>query len=43
MLAQPAQSVAELQAAVAGVPAAARPGAVVEALAGLRQDGLLAT
>ncbi len=43
MLARPHQSVAELEAAVAGVPAAARPGAVVEALASLRRDGLLAT
>jgi len=41
MLASPGQSLAELERAVAAVPAAARPGAVVEALAGLRQDGLL--
>ena len=43
MLARPDQSAAELEGAVAAVPAAARPGAVVEALAGLRREGLLAT
>jgi A/G-specific adenine glycosylase len=41
MLADPGQELAELERAVAAVPAAARPGAVAEALAGLRQDGLL--
>jgi A/G-specific adenine glycosylase len=41
MLARPGQSFAELERAVAAVPAAARPGAVAEALAGLRGDGLL--
>ena len=41
MLDRPEQSVAALERAVAGVPAAARPGAVAEALAGLRRDGLL--
>ena len=43
MLARPDQSAAELEGAVAAVPAAARPGAVVEALAGLRREGLLTT
>jgi A/G-specific adenine glycosylase len=41
MLAGPDQSAAELEEAVAGVPAAARPGAVAEALAALRREGLL--
>jgi A/G-specific adenine glycosylase len=41
MLAQPGQDFAELERAVAAVPAAARSGAVAEALAGLRRDGLL--
>ena len=41
MLEHPDQSAAALERAVAGVPAAARPGAVAEALAGLRRDGLL--
>jgi hypothetical protein len=41
MLARPDQSVAELEGAVAGVSAAGRPGAVVEALAALRREGLL--
>ena len=41
MLDEPEQGAAALERAVAGVPAAARPGAVAEALAGLRRDGLL--
>ncbi|MGO8687301.1 MAG: A/G-specific adenine glycosylase [Candidatus Dormibacteria bacterium] len=41
MLADPGRSIAELERAVAQVPAAARPGAVAEALAGLRRDGVL--
>ena len=41
MLDRPERSAADLERAVARVPAAARPGAVAEALAGLRQDGLL--
>jgi A/G-specific adenine glycosylase len=43
MLARPDQSVPELERAVAGIPAAARPGAVVEALAALRRERLLTT
>jgi hypothetical protein len=43
MLARPDQSAAELEGAVAGVPAAARPRAVAEALAALRREGLLTT
>ncbi len=41
MLARPDQSVAALERAVAALPAAARPGAVVEALAALRREGLV--
>jgi hypothetical protein len=41
MLARPDQSVAELERAVAALPAAAQPGAVVEALAALRREGLV--
>jgi len=41
MLAGPELSFAELERAVTRVPAAERPGAVAEALAGLRRDGLL--
>jgi A/G-specific adenine glycosylase len=41
MLARPELSVAELERAVAAIPAAARPGAVAEALAALRREGLL--
>ena len=41
MLARPDQSVAALDRAVAALPAAARPGAVVEALAALRREGLV--
>jgi A/G-specific adenine glycosylase len=43
MLARPELSIAELERAVAAIPAAARPGAVVEALAALRREGLLTT
>jgi A/G-specific adenine glycosylase len=43
MLAQPGLSVGALERAVAAVPAAGRPGAVVEALASLRREGLLDT
>jgi A/G-specific adenine glycosylase len=41
MLTRPGQSLDELERTVTGVPAASRPGAVAEALAGLRRDGLL--
>jgi hypothetical protein len=41
MLARPELGVAELEQAVAATPAAGRPGAVVEALAALRREGLL--
>ena len=41
MLARPEQSLAELERVAARVPAAARPGAIREALDGLRRDGLL--
>jgi A/G-specific adenine glycosylase len=41
MLARPRLARPDLDAAVAAVPAARRPGAVAEALAGLRRDGLL--
>ncbi|MGD0833031.1 MAG: A/G-specific adenine glycosylase [Candidatus Dormibacteria bacterium] len=41
MLAAPDRSPADLERAVAAVPLASRPGAVAEALDGLRRDGLL--
>ncbi len=41
MLARPRLGFSDLAAVVATVPAAGRPGAVAEALAGLRRDGLL--
>ncbi|HYA01211.1 MAG TPA: A/G-specific adenine glycosylase [Candidatus Binatia bacterium] len=41
LLARPGSSPEELEAAVSGIPAAVRPGAVAEALAGLRRDGLV--
>ena len=41
MLARPEQSVGDLERSVAAIPAASRPGAVAEALAGLRRDGLV--
>jgi A/G-specific adenine glycosylase len=41
MLEHPEQSAAALELVVAGVPAASRPGAAVEALAALRREGLL--
>jgi hypothetical protein len=43
MLSRPKLSIAELEHAVAAIPGAGRPGAVVEALAALRCEGLLTT